>query len=138
MPRGGIVVRFSFVELGFHLLVAQTERRTAAGVEPVEFVFLRAVNDREKIAADAVRNRLHQTEGGVRGDRGIDRAAAALQNIETDLRGRGNARANHSVTGQHFGARGEGAPGDAIDLGVGEAIVSAREQSREKEATSDA
>ena len=47
------------VELGIHLLVGQAERRTAATVQAVEFIFLRAVDDREQIAAHAVRDGLH-------------------------------------------------------------------------------
>ncbi len=48
-----------FVQLGLHLFVAQTERRTSAAVDSVKLVFFRAVNDSEQIAADSVRNRLH-------------------------------------------------------------------------------
>ena len=107
-----------FGELGLHLVVAQAERRTAAAVDSVELVLLRAVNDGEEIATDAVRNRLHQTERRVGRDRGIDRAAAAFQNVEPDLRGQRHAGANHAVPRQHFRAGGESLPGDPIDLGV--------------------
>ena len=105
------------VELHFHLFVAQAERRTAAAVDPVKLVFFRAVNDGKKIAADSVRNRFHQSKGGVGRDRGIDRTAAALQDIEPDLCGRRYARANHSVPRQNFRSCGEGFSGDAINLG---------------------
>ena len=107
-----------FREFGFHLLVAQTERRTAASVDSVKFVFLRAVNDGEEIAADAVRNRFGQAERGVRGDRSIHRAPAAFQNLEADLRGERHARANHAVSGQHFRAGGEILSGNPVDLSV--------------------
>ena len=105
------------VELGFHLLVAQSERRAAAAVQAVELVFLRAVDDREEIAADAVRDRLHQSERGVGRDGGVDGAAAAFQNIESNLGRERHAGANHAVAGDDFGTRGEGLAGDAIDLG---------------------
>ena len=103
-------------QLALHLLVAQPARRTAAAVKPVKFVVLRAVNDREKIAADSVRDRLHQAERGVGRDRGIDRAAAAFQNVEPDLRRRRHARANHPMPRQHLRARGPSFSRDPIDL----------------------
>ncbi len=107
-----------FGELGFHLLVAQPKRRTSTAVDPVKLVFFRAVNDGEQIAADPVRDRFHQTERGVCGDRRVHRAAAPLQNIDADLRRRRHARANHSMSRQHFRPRCEILSGDAIDLGV--------------------
>src|SRR5207244_10669373 len=61
-------------------------------------------------------NRFHHAKGGVGRDRSIDRVTAALQDVEPDLRGCGHARANHSVPGQDFRARGKGFSGDAIDL----------------------
>jgi len=39
-----------------------------------------------------------------------------LRSCEPDLRSCGHARANHSVPGQDFRARGKGFSGDAIDL----------------------
>ncbi len=97
MPRGGIVSRMQLRQFGFHRVVTQAERRTAAAVDPVKFVFFRAVNDREQIAADSVRDRLHQSERGVRRDRGVHCAAAAFQNFDPDLRRGRHAGANHSV-----------------------------------------
>src|SRR5205807_7630072 len=105
------------VELRFHLFIAQTERRAAAAIDAIKFVFLRAINDGKKVAADSVRNRFHQAKRGVGRDRGIDRVTAALQDVEPDLRGCRHARANHSVPSQDFRARGERFSGDAIDLG---------------------
>src|SRR5207253_9127636 len=104
------------VKLRFHLFVAQAERRTATAVDPVKSVFFRAINDGKKVAADSVRDRFHQAEGGVRRDRGIDRTTAALQDIESNLGSRRHARANHSVPRQDFRSRGERFSGDAIDL----------------------
>src|SRR6266403_6126465 len=104
------------VELRFHLFIAQTERRAAAAIDAVKFVFFRAINDGKKVAADSVRNWFHQAKGGVGRDRSIDRVTAALQDVEPDLRSCRHARANHSVPGQDFRARGKGFSGDAIDL----------------------
>src|SRR5205814_2280401 len=105
------------VELGFHLLVAQAERRTAATVQSVELVFFRAVNDGEQIAADAVRDWFHQAKRRVRRDGGIDRVAAALQNIEPNLRRQRHARADHAMPRENFRASRECLARDAIDLG---------------------
>ncbi len=104
-------------ELGFHLLVAVSERRATTAVDAVEFIFFCAINDREEITADPVRDRLHQTKRRVCGDGGIDRAPAAFQDIESHLRRRRHARANHSVPRENFRARREIFSGDAIDLG---------------------
>ena len=117
IPCGGIVCAIQLRQLRFHLLVAQAERRAAAAVQAVELVLLRAVDDREEIAADAVRDRLHQSERGVGRDRGVDRAAAALQNVESDLRRERHAGADHAVARDDFGTRGKRFAGDAIDLG---------------------
>ena len=103
-------------QLRFHLLVAQTQRRAPAAVQAIELVLLRAIDNRKEIAANAVRNRLHQSKRGVSRDRGVDRAAAAFQNVESDLSRERHARANHSVAGDDFGARREGLTGDPIDL----------------------
>src|SRR6059058_3613417 len=46
-----------FCQLGFHLIITQTERRTSAPVDSIELVFLGAVNDCEQIAANAVGDR---------------------------------------------------------------------------------
>ena len=105
-------------ELGFHLLVAQAEGRTAAAVDSVKFVFLRAVNDGKEVAADAVRDRFGQTERSVRRNRSVNRAATAFQNVDADLRGQRHARANHAMPRHHFRARGKILSGDPIDLSV--------------------
>ena len=117
MPVGGMFLRFSFVELGFHLVIAQADRRTSAAINSVKFVFLRVVNDGEKITADSIRDRLHQTKRRIRCDRRIDCAAATFQNLNTDLCRRWHARANHSVSAEHFRPRCEIFSGDPIDLG---------------------
>src|SRR5207302_4256892 len=111
--RNGFSIQL--VELGFHLLVTQTERRSPAAVDSVKFVFFCAVNDCEQIAAHAVRDRLHQTERRVRGDRSVHCAATAFQNIKPDLRRRRYAGANHSVPCENFGSRRATFSRDPID-----------------------
>ena len=48
-----------FRQLGLHLIITQTGRRTSAPIDSVKFVFLRAVNDCEKIAANSIRDWFH-------------------------------------------------------------------------------
>src|SRR6185436_694375 len=88
----------------------------SAPVNPVELIFLRIVNDGEKIAADSVGDRFHQPESCVCGNRGIDGAPTAFQNLYTDLGCRGDTRANHSMPAQHLGSCRKSFAGDAIDL----------------------
>ena len=66
----------------------------------------------------AVRDWFHQTERSIRRNRSVNRAAAAFQNVDADLRGQRHARANHAMSRQHFRARGEILSGDPIDLSV--------------------
>ena len=98
--RNGLAMQLC--QLRFHLIVTQTQWRTSAPVDSIKFVFLRAVNDCEQIAANAVGDWFHQTERCVRGDRRIHSAAATLQNVEADLRGSRHASANHSMSRQDF------------------------------------
>ena len=107
-----------FCQLGLHLIVTQAQRRTAAPVYAVKFVFLRAINDCEKVAADSVGNRFHQPKGRIRGDRRIHGAAAAFQNLDADLRRSRHAGANHSMPRQNFRSRSEIFSCNAIDLRV--------------------
>ncbi len=116
----------------FHLLVAEAERRATAAVQAVKLFRFRVVNDRENVAADTVAGRFHQPERGVRGDGGIDRAAAGFENIEPDLRGERHARADHAVLREHFGTGGERLAGDAIRLSEGGPWQAARATEREK------
>ena len=69
-------------------------------------------------------------ERRVRRDRGIHRAATALQNLDPDLRRQRHTGAHHSMPRQHFGARGKRLAGDPIDLAVSES--GAEENRREK------
>ena len=104
-------------EFGLHLIVTQAKRRTSAAVQAVKLVLFRAVNDREQVAADPVRDRLHQTERRVCGDRSINRATATFQNVDPDLRRCRHTGANHSVPCKHFRSRREIFSRDAVDLG---------------------
>src|SRR3954467_14167248 len=70
------------LQLGLHLFKTEPERRTAAAVQAIELVFLRAVNDREEVAADPIRDRFHEAESSVRRDRRVDCGAAAFENVE--------------------------------------------------------
>ena len=65
----------------------QSRRRPAARVEAVDRAGLRLVVEDEQVAADAVAGRLHQADGGVGGDGGVDRVAAALENLHAGARG---------------------------------------------------
>src|SRR5205823_6075047 len=107
-----------FCELGFHLVVTQSERRTAAAIEPIKLVFFPVVNDGEKIAADSIRDGLPQAERCVGGNRSIYGAPAVFQNIEPDLRRRRNARAHHSMPRQNFRTSREIFAGDPVDLSL--------------------
>ncbi len=63
---------------------------------------------------------LHQAERGVGGDRGIDRAAAAFEDLDPDLRGERHARADHAMPRHHFRSRGKVFTGNSIDLALRE------------------
>ena len=71
-------------------------------------------HDREQVAADAAAGRLHEAERGVRGDRCIDRAAAAAQHLDADLRRERLARRDH--------ARGARRRLNALRNGWGQAV----------------
>src|ERR1051326_5843026 len=111
-------VAMQFRQFGFHLIVTQAEWRTAAAVDAVEFVFLRAINNCEKVAANSVRDWFHQTKRRVCRDRRVHGAAAAFQNFDAELRRRGNAGANYSVPCQNFRSSGKILSGNPIDLRV--------------------
>src|SRR5207253_7335854 len=96
------------------------------------FVFFGTINDREKIAADSIGDWLHQPKCRVRGDGGVDRAAAAFQNVEADLRSGRYARANHCVPRENFRSRREILPRDSIDL-CGSTRQTPRTQEGQKE-----
>ena len=89
-------------------------RRAARTVVAVQLLRLRIPDDREQVAADAVRDRLHQAERRIRGDRRIDRGAAFLQHVETDL-GRQRMRSrDHAVRRNDFRTRREWLAGNAV------------------------
>src|SRR5436190_6486818 len=105
------------LELQFHLFVTQPQWRTPAAVETIKLVFFCAVNDGEKIAADSIRNRLHQSKSSIGRDCCVDRATAPFQNVEPNLCRCRHTRAHHSVPRQHFRARRERFAGNPVDLG---------------------
>src|SRR5262249_2807855 len=67
-----------FCQLSLHLLITQTEWRTSAAIDSVEFVFLRAVNERKQTPANSIGDRLHQTERRVRSNRRVYSAATVF------------------------------------------------------------
>lgn len=75
----------------------KVEGRTAGGVEAFKFLGLCVPGDGEGGAADA----------------------AGFEEVEADLRGEGQAGADHAVLTADRGARGEGAAVDAVGLGEG-------------------
>ena len=126
-----VVRRGGLRQLGLHLLVAEPERGTARGVEAVELLGLRIVNDGEEIAAHAVAHRFHQTECRIRGNGRVHGGAAGFEDIESGLRGERVAGADHAVRAEHGRAGGEGATVDAVDLGA-EQGAEDREQKTEQ------
>ena len=106
------------LQLGAHPVVAQPQRRTARRVKTEEFLFLRAPDNREQVAANPVAGRLHQSEGRIGRDGRIDGISPGLEHIETDLCSEGLAGGNHAILSYDLGTGGEGATGDAINLSV--------------------
>jgi hypothetical protein len=64
-------------------------------------------DDREKVAANTAARRLREAESRIRGDRGIDGAAAAAQRRDADLRRERLARRDHAAASHDDGAGGE-------------------------------
>ena len=79
----------------------ETGRRPAARVQAVDGSALRLVIDDEKVAAQTVAGRLHQSDGGVGGDRRVDGVAAALENLHTGPRRQRLARGDNPKRGRH-------------------------------------
>ena len=82
-------------------------RRPAAGVEAVELLRLRIPDDGEQVAADALPRGLHEAQDGVGRDGGVDRGAAALEDVERHLARQRLAGRRHAVRGDDFRARGD-------------------------------
>src|SRR5205823_7512323 len=81
------------------------------GVEPVQLVFLRHVDQREQVAPDPAPGRLHHAGGRIGGDGGVDRVAAALEDLHSCGRGEGLAGSDHTVSRGDDGAAGDGCAG---------------------------
>ena len=92
-------------------------RRRAAGVQAEEFPGFAVPDYGEEVAADARSGGLHQAQGGVDRDGGIDGAAAFLEDVYADLRRQGLAGRHHALPGDHFGAGGEHAASQAVTSG---------------------
>ena len=71
---------------------------------PTTFFWRRVPEDREEIAAEAVRRRLHQAEAGVRRDRGVDGAPSLAQDLHSRLRAERLGARHHAVLGPDGGA----------------------------------
>ena len=82
--------------------------RPAAGVHSEQRVVLRGVHDREEVAADAVRGRLHQPLHGVRSDGGIHGVSAAMEDLHRRLGGEGLAGCRDAVLRCRDGTAGDG------------------------------
>ena len=79
-------------------------RRLPARVQGVELVLLRDVNDGEQVAGDADVHRFDEVEHRSGRDRGIDRVAASLQDVEPHLGGKRLARRHHAIPRHDFRA----------------------------------
>ena len=83
-----------------HLREVAAHGGAARTVIAVELLRLRVPHDGEQIAADAIQYRLHQSDRGVGGDGGIDRAAAVLDPVDCDLGGERLFGRRHAVLRQ--------------------------------------
>ena len=79
----------------------QAGRRPAARVEAVDGAGLRLVVNDEEVAAEAVAGRLHQADGRVGGDRGVDGVAAALEDLHAGARRQRLARRDDPERRRH-------------------------------------
>jgi hypothetical protein len=103
------VERDGAVVCGRNLVDGQRRRRAAGGVEAVQLGGLRIPDHGEEIAAETARYGFEKTEGGVGGDRGIDRGAAGFEYVEPDLHRQRLRRGDHAVAGIHHRAGRENA-----------------------------
>ena len=92
------------IELVEQLVERLTLRAAARPIDAVQFAGRGVVDDREQIAADAVAGRLHQPQRGIGRDGRIDRAAAVLEHVERDLRGKRVRSGRHAVLRNHRAA----------------------------------
>ena len=86
----------------------------AARVQAVQALARGIPDDREQVAADAAARRLDEAERGVRGDGGVDGAAAAAQRGDADLGGERLARRDHAVPRHDDGASREAVGGSRL------------------------
>ena len=79
--------------------------RPAAGIQPIKLAGFGVIYNHEQIAADAIHHRRHDPHHGVRGNRGIDRISAMLQDLHAGLRRQRRLRRHNSVARNHHRAR---------------------------------
>ncbi len=113
-PRVDRVHRDGAVVFGRHLVDGQRSRRAAGGVETVKLRSLRVPDHGKEIAAEPARYGLQKTEGGVGGDRRIDRRTAGLEHVEPDLHRQRMGGGDHPVAGIHHRAGRERAALGAV------------------------
>ena len=87
--------------LGGEELRGQPGRRPAAGVQAVHDAGLGLVVEDEEIAAEPVAGRLHQADGRVGGDSGIDGVAAPLEDLHAGAGGQRLAGGDDAERGGH-------------------------------------
>ena len=112
------------IALGVEERVFVDRLRRYLAVVDRDVVAAGAMNHHETAAANIAGARIGHGHGEADGDRGIDRVAASLQNIDADARGERLLRHHHAVRG-----------GDrlrAADLDVREVIAARSERQREQ------
>jgi len=87
-----------------HMRQRLPARRLSAGIQGVELVLLRDVDDGEQVAANSDVHRLDQTQHRGSGHGGIDGVAASLQDVQARLCGQRLARGHHTVAAHDFGS----------------------------------
>lgn len=98
------------------LQLSERERRgrTSAAVVSRELARLGIPHERVEIAAEPAARRLEQRLHSIGRDRRIHGATAVFQHLDRRERRERNARRRHAVPRDHFRARGEALPRDAI------------------------
>ena len=103
------VYRHLLIAHGPHPVCRQGHGGHTGAVEPVQLFVLRAPDQGEAVAAQAVAGGLHQGKGYRHGDGGVHGVAAPLHGVNAHLGGQGNAGAGHALAGKdHVPAGGIG------------------------------
>jgi hypothetical protein len=77
----------------------------AAGIESVELPGFSFVDDRKQIAANSIRAWLHDTQGGIGGDGGVDGVASPFEDHRPSLGGQRLAGRHDAELRDDHGAR---------------------------------